>query len=219
MIQLRHIRGDQLISGGFVTGLILESVSIRHLRNVTATVNSGETVTVYGPSGGGKTSLLRAVADLESHTGRICLDGVEAAQVRPDQWRRQVMMVPAESRWWHPTVGDHFAAPPSDLLGLPEDILQWPTDRLSSGQRQRLTILRALSHRPRAMLLDEPTANMDPDSQARVESLLTSYQNDTGAPFLWVSHDPEQHLRMAERRLHVADGTVSIESRPWALSD
>ncbi len=91
-----------------MTGLLLQGVSIGVLNEVSLTVPRGQVVCLSGPSGSGKSRLLRAVADLEPHRGRISLDNLDQQSVPAHQWRRQVVMVPAESQWWFDEVSAHF---------------------------------------------------------------------------------------------------------------
>jgi putative ABC transport system ATP-binding protein len=88
--------------------------------------------------------------------------------------------------------------------------------RLSSGERQRFALLRLLANRPRVLLLDEPTANLDPDNVIRVEKLVATYMAAEGAGVLWVSHDPLQTTRVARRTLWMEAGRLSREPLPGA---
>ena len=120
--------------------------------------------------------------------------------------------MPAESGWWAERVGAHFAAPRraeallAEML-LPPEVLEWPTARLSSGERQRLALARALLLAPRALLLDEPTAALDEDTRGIVEAILRR-QLESGVSMLMVTHDPTQAARMAARILRVEAGQV-----------
>ena len=89
-------------------------------------------------------------------------------------------------------------------VGLP-DALDWEVARLSTGEKQRLALLRLLANQPRALLLDEPTASLDP---RKVEDLLHTYRQQHAAPVLWVSHDPAQRQRVAQRVLELKEGVV-----------
>ncbi len=174
-------------------------------------VEPGECVAIAGPSGAGKTLFLRAIADLDVHDGQVWLDGTERASVPGPLWRRRVGLLPAESRWWRDTVGEHFAASdPEGLarLGFGPEVLDWPVVRLSSGERQRLALLRLLANRADALLLDEPTANLDAESAARVEALLADYRKGRDAALLWVSHDAAQGRRVARRRYRMDAGRL-----------
>jgi UDP-glucose/iron transport system ATP-binding protein len=99
-------------------------------------------------------------------------------------------------------------------LGFPAEAKAWPITRLSTGERLRLALIRALMVRPKALLLDEPTAALDPASVAAVESLITARVR-AGLAVLWVTHDAEQVGRIAHRLLVVKGGEVREEVREW----
>jgi putative ABC transport system ATP-binding protein len=130
----------------------------------------------------------------------------------PALWRKRVGLLPATPVWWRPRVGDHFppevalnSAGPADFrpadLGLGEDVMGWPVARLSAGERQRLALLRLLARHPVCLLLDEPTANLDRRSTAKVEAVVARYREATRAPVVWVAHDPAQLDRVSTRVL------------------
>lgn len=182
------------------------------LAPVDLALAAGEILCLSGPSGAGKSRLLRAIADLEPHSGRLWLDGTPSEAMTPEQWRSRVGLLPAESGWWADRVEAHFRHPPAAdalaELGFNTAILQQRVDRLSSGERQRLALLRLLANQPRVLLLDEPTANLDPANVRRVEDLLLRYRSARNAALLWVSHDPEQIERIADRHLDLQDGRL-----------
>lgn len=171
---------------------------------------AGECVALTGPSGSGKTVLLRAIADLDPNDGEVLLDGEPRGHFAPSAWRRALSLVPAEPAWWGTRVGEHFphgADAELPALGLPVEALDWEVARCSSGERQRLALLRALALAPRVLLLDEPTANLDAESRRRVEDLVSRFR-EAGGAVLWVTHDPEQALRVAERRMELANSEL-----------
>lgn len=193
--------------------LQLEQVGVGTLANVDLNVAPGEIVCLSGPSGSGKSRLLRAVADLEPHAGRIHLGEIEQDAMAAHEWRRAVMLVPSESQWWHERVGEHFARPMPDALaelGFEAGVDTWPVMRLSSGEKQRLALVRALSTGPRALLLDEPTANLDDDSAERVEAWLTRLIREHHMPTLWVAHSIAQIDRVADRHFRVAGSKLKV---------
>src|SRR6056297_1298878 len=195
-----------------VGDLELENVSVGELDSVSQSIAAGEIVCLSGASGSGKTRLLRAVADLEPHGGDCLLGDIRQSETPAHRWRRQVMMVPAESQWWHETVGEHFDAEAEadalQALDLPDEAMTWSIDRLSSGEKQRLALIRALVREPRALLLDEPTANLDAESIRRVERWLLEIIQHRELPTLWVAHDAEQIRRVSNRQFRIRDGRL-----------
>ncbi|MBS3745132.1 MAG: ATP-binding cassette domain-containing protein [Wenzhouxiangellaceae bacterium] len=198
-------------SSGPAGDLALEDVSVGDLEPVSLAVSRGKVICLSGASGSGKTRLLRAVADLEPHGGDCRLGDIRQSETPAHNWRAQVMMIPAESQWWHETVGEHFDADAGDALealDLPGEATSWSIDRLSSGEKQRLALIRALAREPRALLLDEPTANLDAESIKRVERWLLEIIERRELPTLWVAHDAEQIQRVSNRHLLIRDGRL-----------
>jgi len=193
--------------------LQLVRVSVGALRDVDLDVAPGEIVCISGPSGSGKTRLLRAVADLEPHGGEVRLGRTVQASVRGHEWRRRVMLVPAEVHWWAARVGEHLPQPaPHDLeaLGFGKDVLEWDVGRLSSGEQQRLALLRALAREPEVVLLDEPTAHLDEATARRVERWLTDWAARRARPMLWVAHEIEQIARVARRHAEIVGARLEV---------
>ena len=184
---------------------------------VSFSLAAGEVLTVQGESGVGKSQLLRALADLSPHDGEVRLDGAEQQGMPATDWRRQVALVPAESGWWAETVAEHFARRPPESwwekLSLRQSLWESPVERLSSGERQRLAVLRALVMGPRVLLLDEPTANLDRDNAAAMAEVLLDYVREQGAAAVWISHNPEEVRAHARRWLEMTpEGGVLHES-------
>ena len=186
------------------------------LKPASFSLSAGEALAVRGPSGAGKTLLLRAVADLDPNEGLVTLDGRDRSTIAGPKWRGLVGYVPAEPGWWANTVGEHFGDWAAALvfvrdLGFAEQTKGWPIARLSTGERLRLALARALTMRPKVLLLDEPTAALDVASVAAVESLIKARMR-TGLAVLWVTHDGEQAKRVAQRLLVVETGQVREEA-------
>ena len=134
----------------------------------------GECVCLGGPSGSGKTRLLRALADLDPHSGSHSPEWARAGRLSTER------VAPALSPCCRPRVpgglrrvGEHMHelyAEELVRLGLPDEAPRWPVERLSAGEKQRLALLRLTAGRqPAVLLLDEPTSNLDPASVERVE--------------------------------------------------
>lgn len=196
--------------------LEIRNLTFRDRGPYSLSLADSECVGLQGASGSGKTMFLRAVADLDPHGGSLRLDEMVCADIPAPVWRRSVGMLPAESFWWRDTVGEHFRdfLLVADLylaqLGFDRDVGLWQVSRLSTGERQRLAILRLLENKPHALLLDEPTASLDKDNIMKVEHLLLTYGRENKAPILWVSHDREQLIRVSDRTLFMhADGKLT----------
>lgn len=172
-----------------------------------------ECVALQGPSGVGKTVLLRAIADLDPNEGTVNLDRTRREAVPAPVWRRQVTYLAAEPGWWSETVQEHFPAwdnalPLVTRLGLPDNCGTWPIQRLSTGEKQRLGLVRALMLRSRVLLLDEPTSALDSASAAAVESLIAERVSD-GTSVVWSTHDDAQARRVGARLfLMNTDGSI-----------
>jgi len=146
--------------------------------------------------------LLRAIADIERHQGECRLDTLNCEQIAAPLWRQQVALLPAKPQWWFDTVGEHFHHRDEQalaMLGFTNETWHWQISRLSSGEQQRLALLRLLQQKPSVLLLDEPTASLDSDSCQRVEQLVQHYQAQQACPIIWVTHDPKQARRIAIR--------------------
>lgn len=174
---------------------------------VNLTVVSGQVWMISGSSGTGKSQSLKALADLIVHEGQVTLNGVNQQMIRPESWRSQVMYFSAETAWWCDSIAAHFDKIPDEeqleSIGLSPSILQKNPDECSSGEKQRLALLRGLARSPKILLLDEITANLDTEAAMKVEQLLQHYLRDNSlggtrqGAIIWVSHDVAQRERMA----------------------
>lgn len=171
-------------------------------------VAAGECLCIEGPSGIGKTRILRAIADLDDCKGQVFLEGAERSELAATVWRRRVRYVAAEPAWWADTARAHV--PPGATgkrfermalsLGLAPVQLDEPITRLSTGERLRLALARGLSDEPSVILLDEPTGPLDAQSAALTEELIR-FQILAGRCVVLVSHDSALTGRLADHHL------------------
>ena len=161
--------------------------------------------------------LLRSIADLDPNEGAVKLDGRLRETMPAPAWRKQVTYVAAEPGWWSDTVQEHFtnwddALPLVERLRLPDGCGSWTIQRLSTGERQRLALVRALVLHSRVLLLDEPTSALDTASAAAVESLIAERVAE-GASVIWSTHDDAQARRVGSRVL-LMNRKGEIEEEP-----
>lgn len=175
-------------------------------------MHAGDCFTVTGISGSGKTMLLRHLADLAEFEGELFLDQRPCSSYDAPAWRRQVALLPTDSAWWEHSVEAHFPAGCNHeqlaLLDLSSDILSKAPEDISSGEKQRLALLRLLQNRPQVLLLDEVTANLDQENKQRVEKLLQHYLRENQTCAIWITHDQEQIQRMSTRHYQLQDGQL-----------
>ncbi len=140
------------------------------------------------------------------------LDGALRESIPAPQWRKQVTYLAAEPGWWADTVQAHFghwedARPLIEELRLSPDCGVWNVQRLSTGEKQRLSLARALMLQSRVLLLDEPTSGLDDDSRAAVESIVAK-RRSSGVGIIWCTHDQRQAKRAASRLLLAEQGQI-----------
>jgi putative ABC transport system ATP-binding protein len=193
--------------------LVVDRLQTKAGGPVGFSLRGGEIVAVRGPSGSGKSLMLRAIADLDPADGEVTLDGTARARIPAPEWRRRVGFVPAESGWWGDRVGEHFSDEAAsraliEALGIDPAALGWQVRRLSTGERQRLAIARALALGPEVWLFDEPTAALDAEAAGLVEQVIAQGR-DRGAAILLVTHDATQAARLADRSLFMEAGRLT----------
>ena len=177
---------------------------------VSFDVAAGECIGIFGESGCGKTRLLRSIADLDPHYGDVLLNEENALSMPAPQWRRKVAFLPAESQWWHDRVSEHYSVLPEesdlDTLGLKLNILEAEVSHLSSGEKQRLALLRVLKNSPAVLLLDEVTSHLDSERAELTERKIVALKAQGSLAVVWVSHNIEQLKRVCSRILYMEQG-------------
>ncbi len=198
------------------------------LNGVTMEVGAGEAVGIVGPSGSGKTSLLMVLAGLERASGgQVRIGGAEITAMGEDalaRFRRDTVgivfqafhLIPAMTALENVAVplelaGVHDAAARAraslEAVGLGHRLTHLP-GQLSGGEQQRVALARAFTSRPRLLLADEPTGNLDQATGQVVMDLLFDMQARKGTTLMLITHDPGLAARCG-RQLRVADGRVS----------
>lgn len=197
------------------------------LHDISLTVRQGETLGLVGPSGSGKSSLLMLMGGLEQATsGRIMALGQDLTAMNEDQlarFRRDHMGVVFQSFHLIPTmtalenvatplelagVRDAFARAEAELraVGLGDRVNHYPS-QMSGGEQQRVALARASAPRPRILLADEPTGNLDATNGAAIIDLLFDLRDRHGATLIMVTHASELAAR-CDRVVHLRDGRI-----------
>ncbi len=215
--------------------VVLEGVSKRFgqtvaVDTVSLTIEPGELVTLLGPSGCGKTTTLRIVAGLETATsGRVFISGKDVSQLNRDQradMRRGTIgfifqffaLIPTLTAYENIEMplllNGHTPAERQarirellEAVGLGDRGSSRP-DQLSGGQQQRVAIARALAVKPKLILADEPTANLDTPNGKQVMETMTRLNQETGVTFVFATHDPRV-IEYARRIVTLRDGLVA----------
>jgi len=205
----------------------------RIVADVSFRVAAGGVFTVLGPSGSGKSTLLRCLNRLvEPSAGRVLLDGRVASELPVQELRRRVGMVFETAALFDGNVLDNVlygprlrgeraerAAGDADAahaqaegllrrVGLPAAFCDKPVTELSGGEAQRVSLARALANEPEVLLLDEPTAALDPTASQVIEDLLLELAADTDLTFIFVTHNLAQARRIGDHGLLLVDGRM-----------
>jgi sulfate transport system ATP-binding protein len=213
--------------------------TFKALNDVSLDIESGELVALLGPSGCGKTTLLRTIAGLETaDRGNILFSGEDTTDVHVRE-RNVGFVFQHYALFRHMTVFDNVAfglrmkpraSRPSDavikqkvhdLLGLVQ--LDWLADRypaqLSGGQRQRIALARALAVEPKVLLLDEPFGALDAKVRKELRRWLRRLHDDLHVTSIFVTHDQEEALEVADRVVLMNSGRVEQIGSPQQVWD
>ena len=199
------------------------------LNDVSFTVERGRALTLVGPSGSGKSSLLRCLNRLvEPTSGMVRFDGRDIRAFDPRELRRRVALVMQTPVLFEATVRENLRIRPADApgdfsedrlratlveVGLEPDFLDRDAVALSGGEKQRVTIARALLRDPQALLLDEPTSALDPPNALLVVEAISRLRTARGLSIVAVTHQPDLVRRLGGGLLYLVKGHVeALES-------
>ena len=225
MIRIEHLRK--------------EYPGITPIEDLSVEINDGDVISVIGPSGTGKSTLLRCINRLEQSTsGKIWLDDIEITDPKCDinkVRQRMGMVFQSFNLFGHMTVLENVMDPPMDLLGkskqeaydsamellkmvgLKEKALSFP-DELSGGQKQRIAIARTLAMAPDVILFDEPTSALDPTMVGEVQSVISSLAK-TGKTILIVTHEMNFAREICNRMFYMDEGGIYEDGTPEQIFD
>lgn len=219
--------------------LTKEYDNVTPLKDVSMTINDGDVISVIGPSGTGKSTLIRCINQLEKPTsGQVFLNGEEITAKGYDirKARRKMGMVfQSFNLFGNLTVIENLMLPPMDLLkkskqeaydkgmewlrrvGMADKALSYP-DELSGGQKQRVAIARTLCMDPEIILLDEPTSALDPTMVSEVEAVIRDLGR-SGRTMMIVTHEMHFARAISNRVIYMDEGGIYEEGTPEEIFD
>ena len=209
------------------------------LKDINLTVKRGEKLVMIGPSGSGKSTLIRCVDYLEEPTsGEVVIDGTPLTKKNHLEMARKYssMVFQQFNLFPHMTILDNMTLAPMKLLGRPKDEAETEAlkllervglkekasaypGQLSGGQRKRVALAAALIHPADVLILDEPTAGLDPAGCRQVLDNICRYRKETGSTVIIVSHNMDDAARLTERLLVFDHGRVAMDGTPEEIFD
>ena len=202
----------------------LEIHECQILRSISFEVRQSESITIVGPSGSGKSTILKLASSLVSPTGgTIFFHGKPIESYAPTEYRQRVAYCFQQPYLFGQTVRGNLAFPFTmrgrsvdtkrikelfDLFHMNLDLLEKSNTELSGGEMQRVCLIRSLLFAPEVLLLDEVTSALDTENTEWVEQGLMQLHKE-GLTLLQVTHNPEQSVRMGQRRMTVKDGLIT----------
>ncbi len=219
-------------SGIDITDLNVMVEGATLLNQVRLAVARGRRCAVVGPSGAGKTTLIRAIAGLVESTGTICIDDRDVTGMAPQHRQLGVVTqrpmllphmrvienveLPLRARRVARTARKRIALDLLDLVGV-APLADRSVHGLSGGEAQRVALARALATEPRALLLDEPLSAVDPEARAQLQQTIIDVQRQSGATLLVVTHDRDEALALGQTIAVMVRGCIVAHATPNEL--
>ena len=216
-----------------IEGVVKKHGSFTALHGLDLDIRPGEFFALLGPSGSGKTTTLRILAGLESvSAGRVMLDDADVTHADPGE-RDVAMVFQSYALYPHMTVGENIAFP-LKMVGVPATerneavkdaaakvgighLLARRPGQLSGGQQQRCALARAIVRKPRLFLLDEPLSNLDAKLRIETRAELRRLQRALGVTVVYVTHDQEEAMTVADRMAVFMEGRVVQVGTPKGI--
>ncbi|MGO1356336.1 MAG: ABC transporter ATP-binding protein [Alkalibacterium gilvum] len=193
------------------------------LSHLDFSVNKGEHITVTGPSGGGKSTLLKVIASMLTQTeGSIIYKGKNIQEINPIEYRKKVAYLFQNPALFDSTVKDNLAFPSSirddkfdeaksiqllERVSLDKSYLSKQVKELSGGEKQRIALIRNILYKPDILLLDEVTSSLDMENKNILHDIIGELNDKDKITILSVSHD-EEEIKRANRVIRIIDGKV-----------
>jgi len=214
-------------------GVVKQHGAFTALHGIDLEIQPGEFFALLGPSGSGKTTTLRILAGLEPvNGGRVLLDGVDVTDAQPGE-RDVAMVFQSYALYPHMTVAENIAFPLKMVRTPAAEIeravneaaakvdiahlLARRPGQLSGGQQQRCALARAIVRKPRLFLLDEPLSNLDAKLRVETRAELRRLQRSLGVTAVYVTHDQEEAMTMADRMAVFMEGRIIQVGTPKSI--
>ena len=209
------------------------------LESISLTICGGDRIGLVGVSGSGKSTLMRSIAMLDSFSGDLLHHGNPISDSEIPGYRRKVSYLSQRPFFTSGTIEENLQLPfqfksateklpyqpelvasELDAFELDPEILKRPSESLSGGEQQMIALIRALLMEPEVLLLDEPTAALDPESRDKFESRIHHWHKfpnsesnqGKGRAYLWTSHDPKQVKRMTQQIITMDHGQLVLKT-------